>query len=252
MTIHVCTGWSPTGRFEYGERFLETFDRHWPESVGLQVYVEEPMPMPRGAYRSLWDCEGVRDFLERTAGDRKHDGKRPESVPPTAPRQSFWRQAEWEDDYSFRFDARKFCKQLFIPEEAARDLSDGEILVWLDGDVVATANVPEDFVPQLLGDADGAYLGRTGTHSEIGFWCVRLSRGTRQFLYALANTYRTGRIFSLAQTHSAFVWDDVRQAMPFLNFRNLTPTGHGHVWEQSPLSPFLRHDKGKRKFKGNR
>lgn len=248
MKVTVCSGFSPKGRIEYGERFLESFDRYWPSTVGLKVYVEEPCPMPRDAERSLWDCRGMREFLDHTLNDPKANGRRPEGVPATAPRLPVWRQREWENDYSFRFDARKFSRQLFIPENAAADLPDGDILIWLDGDVATTRDVPEGLASGLLAGADGAYLGRMGTHSEIGFWAVRLSPGTRGFLTSLADMYRSREVFRLRETHSAFVWDTVRQWLPGLHFRNLTPRGAGHVWPTSPLGLYMRHDKGKRKF----
>lgn len=245
----VCSGFSPQGRIDYGERFLATFDRHWPASVGLKVYVEEPFDMPRGACRDLFDCRGVSEFLADTKDDPVANGKRPHGKGPADPRPDVWREKEWTSGYTFRLDARKFSRQLFIPENAAEDMDDGDILTWLDGDVVTTRDVSDGFVPGLLGGADGAYLGRMGQHSEIGFWCVRLSPGTRSFLTALADMYRSGEVFHLRETHSAFVWDTVRGWLPGLHFRNLTPKGNGHVWPTSPLGSWMRHDKGQRKYK---
>ena len=63
--IRVASGWSPSGRALYGNRFLAAFDRNWPREVELQVYVEEPHPMPRNACRSLWDIPGAREFQKK-------------------------------------------------------------------------------------------------------------------------------------------------------------------------------------------
>jgi len=247
MTVTVCSGFSPKGRTEYGDRFLASFDEHWPADVRLAVYVEEPMPMPRQAHRSLWDCDGVRAFIESCDPDPARCGGRP--YEEKKPRPPAWREAEWKNGYAFRFDARKFCRQLFIPEEEARIMQDGDILAWLDGDVETTSPVPAGFVESLVGQHHGAFLGRQGTHSEIGFWAVRLSPLTRRMLSDIANMYRDGTIWKLPEWHSAFVWDFIRKTLPAIDMKNLTPLGHGHVWPNSPMAVCTVHRKGKRKYR---
>lgn len=236
--IRVCSGFSPSGRTIYGERFLRAFDRNWPASVELQVYVEESTPMPRGAERSLWSIPGAREFHERHAQNLAAHGRVPQ------PR---WKDREVRRGYSFRHDAYKFWKQILIPEAAAAGLQDGDLLVWLDGDVVTTAPVPEDFVPGLLGDADVAFLGRLNAHSEIGFWAIRISGRSRDFLSEIASFYRDDTVFDLPEWHSAFVWDHVRKVAG-MRERNLCPPGaRGHVWPYTALARYTRHDKGMRK-----
>src|ERR1044071_3284780 len=129
----IITGFSPKGHGEYGQKFLDTFDRFWPKDVALQCYVEQEIPMPREAYRSLWDCKGVREFIRRHATNARHCG-----------REEFerWRPKDRGKAYAYRWDAVKFCRQLFIPEQAARELPDGEVMAWLDGDVMSFAKVP--------------------------------------------------------------------------------------------------------------
>lgn len=238
--IRVCSGFSPAGYREYGRRFLDTFDKHWPAAVDLRVYVEEAVPMPRDACRMLWDIPGARAFYDRHANNAAAQGKVP---------QPGWKERERQKGYSFRHDAYKFFKQIFIPEAAATDLADGDILVWLDADVVTFKDVPATMVPDLLGDADVCYLGRDRSHSEIGFWAVRINAKTHWFLTTIAEIYRSDMVFALAETHSAFVWDYARRSA-CLRERNLTPGGHGHVWMQSPLRQWTDHLKGGRKGMG--
>jgi hypothetical protein len=243
IRIRVCSGFSPEGRRQYGERFLAAFDRYWPRSTELQVYVEEPTPMPRDAERSLWSIPGATEFRARWAADPKVNGREA---------QPCWKEREVSRGYSFKTDAYKFFKQILIPEAAAVGLEPGDVLVWLDADVETTAAVPEGFVDQLLGDADVAYLGRTGSHSEIGFWAVRIGDQqdrVRHFLHAIAEQYRSGRFLDLPEWHSAFVWDHVRRSMEVpLCERNLVRPGlRGHVWPYTALASYTRHDKGARK-----
>lgn len=238
----VVSGFSPAGRIEYGEKFLETFDRFWPRSVRLLCFVEEPTSIPRGGERSLWSCPGVKEFIERHQWNPKYTGKEP--LPS-------WRPKHRDHGYSYRHDAVKFCRQCFIPETAASELSDDEILVWLDGDVTTHQIVSEGFVEKLIGNSDICYLGRRGFHSELGFWAIRLNNRTRMFLKYLAALWRTDGIFRLQEWHSAFAFDYTRNLFQVgevrIEARNLTPNGRGAVWQQSPLAQFTDHLKGRRK-----
>lgn len=234
MPVTVCTGWTGRGYDALGKQFVDTFRRHWPAGVGLTVYADE------GHDSSLTGCIGLGNFIARHKDNNAANGREP---------QVGWRAAEISKNYSFRTDAVKFATQLFIPEAAAKHLQDGEILVWFDADVVTFKDVPERFIEGLIGDADICYLGRPGTHSEIGFWAVRLSPLTRQFLSAMPNLYRSDRIFQLREWHSAFVFDHVRKQF-MMKEANLTPNGHNHCWVKSPLARYLDHLKGKRKLIG--
>lgn len=232
--IKVCSGFSPSGFKEYGKRFLETFHKHWPGDTDLVVYTEEPVEMPRGACRSLWDCWGVAQFIQRNRGNPERCGTKQHAK---------WKPRYIGRPYNFRFDAVKFSRQCFIPEAAAHDMDDGDILVWLDADVVTFADVPTDAIANLLGDKDIVFLGRHGTHSEIGFWAVRLNYRTREFLAMFADTWRSDKVFELEEWHSAFVFDWCRRHCS-MKEHNLTPMGRGHVWHDSELSKWTDHLKG--------
>lgn len=236
--IRVCSGFSPSGRLQYGNRFLKTFDKHWPASVELQVWVEEPLPMPRDACRDLWAIPGAREFHERHRDNVAAHGRT---------QQPCWKDKERRLGYSFRSDAYKFWKQILIPQAAAEGLVDGDILVWIDADVETVRAVPEGFVEEQLGDADVCYLGRSQGHSEIGFWAIRIGQRTRRFLADIAESYTSDQVFLMREWHSAFVWDVVRTRSG-LKEKNLVPPGlRGHVWPHTKLAQYTRHDKGWRK-----
>jgi hypothetical protein len=240
MISRVVTGFSPKGYEEYGRRFLEGFDKHWPREIGLIAYVEEPVKMPRGSFRSLYACDGVGAFIDRHKDDPERNGRKPNDK---------WRERHRRFGYNFRFDAVKFCRQCFIPRHAAADMADGDLLTWLDGDVMTFDHPPKSFLDDLIGDADIAFLGRKATHSEIGYWSVRLNTRTRTFLNRFADVWESDQVFKLDEWHSAYVFDHSRRAVP-MSERNLTPNGSGHVWFQSPLKKYTDHCKGARKALG--
>lgn len=240
----VCTGFSPAGRVEYGQRFLDSFHENWPLDVGLRCYVEEPTRVPRAGMVMLWECGGIREFIERNKSIPENCGAAPVKG---------WRDKDYKAGYCFKFDAVKFSRQAAIPHHSAGWLKDGAALCWLDGDVVTRREVPRGFVEKLLGQHDLVYLGREGTHSEIGFWAVRLNERTRAFLADFAETYTSGRVFGLPEWHSAYVFDHcrVKAERNGLRANNLTPDGRGHVWFQcAALAAYTDHTKGKRKALG--
>lgn len=244
MSLTVVTGaWGPR-RVDYAKPFAESFDRHWPRSVKLVIYTDGKIPVPDWAEVRLIDkCEGYTAFMTRHAGDPVKSGQKP------APG-AHWKASCLAKGYNFRFDALRFAGQGFIPDDAAQRMNDGDVLCWLDADVVTRRAVSEDWVEGLIGLADGAYLGRAPKHSEIGFWAVRLGIATRAFLHDFATAYRTDAVFDLREWHSAYAWDDARRRAGrygAVNMRDLTPGGHGHVFAMSPLASHLIHNKGLRK-----
>lgn len=238
MRVRVCSGFSPAGRIQYGERFVRTFDQYWPASTELQVYVEEPTPMPRNAERSLWHIPGAAEFHHRHEANLAVQGRVP---------QPCWKARDVQRGYSFKTDAYKFWKQIMIPLAASNGLNEGDVLVWLDGDVETVAPVPETFVPRLIEVADVVFLGRAHSHSEIGFWALRMCRDTEGFLRDLALMYRTDRFIHLPEWHSAFVWDHVRASSGLIERNLCGPSARGHVWPLTALARYTRHDKGQRK-----
>jgi hypothetical protein len=232
----VVTGFSAEGYELYGRQFVSTFDYFWPKDVRLVCYYETPGVIAhRGTNISMYKCDGLADFLHRHRDNYQAKG------------------FDARGRYSFRWDAVKFCKQLFYPEHAAQTMRDGDILAWFDADVVTFRSPPNEFIDYLLGSADVCYIGRKGGHSELGFWACRLGPMTRYFLVSLADMYRTDRVFTLAEWHSAYVWDHVRREHGgSLVFGNLTPEAKAveHAWFQCELGKYTDHLKGPRKHKG--
>lgn len=241
MSLTVVTGWSPSGWREYGRRFLDTFDRHWPPDVPLRIYVEEVRTLPpcrREVHQVLLDViPGCRAFIERHRASARANGRevRPE-----------WKESCRAAGYNYRFDAWKFSRQGFIPYHAALELGAAGLLCWLDGDVVSLRDVPPGFVEGLLPEGKAcAYLGRGDKHSEIGFQLYRLPHAL-PMLREFSAIYETDAVFDLPEWHSAYVFDVARRRSGVAAV-DLTPGGSGHVWMASPLRQYADHLKGKRK-----
>lgn len=240
MTITVCSGFSPAGYKEYGYSFINSFNKYWPTSIDFIVYTEEVVSMPRGTCRSLWECEGARDFHNRHNDDGRRRGTI--AIPE-------WRRKDRHEGYAWRFDAAKFYKQCLIPYDVSKRLYQDDILIWLDADVVTFAEIPELFISNLVRDVDLVYLGRGNYHSEIGFYALRICKQSRHMLEEFANVYTSDGFLTLKEHHSAFVFDYVRKRAEArgLRSKNLTLGGVGHVWLVSPLARYTDHLKGSRR-----
>lgn len=202
--------------------------------------------MPRGECRSLWEIPGAHEFYERHRYNQEHKGLVP--TPNWRPKDR--RNLDNAGEAAWRWDAVRFFKQCIIPHATAQGLPDDHILVWQDADAVTFAPVPELLFPGLLGRADLCYLGRN-KGAEIGSWAVRLNGKSRWFLRDFSEFYLEDRVFGLQQTHSAFVFDHVRQLhqRSGLSVKDLTPGGRDHVFCTSPIGKYVDHLKGPRRKK---
>lgn len=243
MKVGICSGFAPQGYIQYGKRFLTTAAKYLPASVDLRVWTEEPVPMPRGECMSLWDITGATELRDKLSADPRYRGE---------VQIGRWKPTEKARGYSFKTDGNKFWKQLVIPEAMAGHMNDGDVLIWVDGDVEFLKPWPDDFIEKrVMNGCDLAYLARARGHPEIGWWAIRLNAKSRKFLHEIAEQYRSGRFEELPEWHSAFQWDHVRKSAGFRE-HNLSPGQVGHVWPNTILAPYTRHDKGLRKPGGTR
>lgn len=121
--------------------------------------------------------------------------------------------------------------QLVIPAEVADRMDDGDLLAWLDPDIVTVAPVPSFVLPNLAKGADLAFIGRADGSSDLSFWIVRLSGPVRSFLADLASRARTADDPDAA-------WIAARAAAGLVE-RDLTPGG-SDMWAHGPLGRYSR------------
>ncbi len=198
LTTIVTGMWGPKAQ-AYADIFLPPFDRYLAGRYNLQVWSDQRIDGAGDRQRWIGATDGWVDFMGRHRNDDEKAGRAVNRPRP-------WKDKEVAAGYNFKFDATRFAGQAFVPEAAAKELPDGAVLCWLDADVAALRDVPTGFIEKLLGDDDGAYLGRGEKHSEIGFWAVRLSGRTRAMLEGFADCYRGDCVFGMSEWHSAYVW----------------------------------------------
>lgn|GEM_PF-3321250 len=220
----------------YGQRFYKGFREHWPGNVELMIVTDRDLPAPWATQVQLKTIDGYKQFMDKWGGhnlargyhspDRKaQDNKR------------FWKH-----------DAVKWAPQGLCGLAGLGGMGDGDLLTWLDADVMTIADVPAGWANVLLDGHDVACLQRENQHSEIGFWCARIGAGTQEAIRAFNQIYTDGSVFNLREWHSAFVFDAALASVPALRIRNLVPPGaRGNVWARTPLKQYTWHLKGKLK-----
>ena len=217
VTLMWGTAWD-----RYGRKFVETFERHWPDEVELFIITDKVLPTKRATQIMLADVHGYTNFMERWGHKRK-------------------------EIYLWKNDAVEWAPQGMAPRAALDGLSDGDILAWFDADVETIKDIPVRWLRRLLGkwsDKDMACLQRSMMPTELGFWCVRINADTRRMVRSFAALYSSGVVFEFPERHSGRVFDIALLACP-LRVRNLNAADdRWQPWDKSLLAEFTVHHKG--------
>ena len=231
--MDAITTFSKKGYEEYARRLLKSV-RHWPGK--LIAYVEEPCGFKHEKieYRNFWDIVlpgdvKVADFIEHASRMGLNGG----------------------DPYNYNQDVVKFCRKVFVQYDALKDMND--MAFWLDADVEITKKITEGWLKSLFNGHPLCYLGRDGFYSECSFVGFDMGRKvTKKFLANYVSQFTTGQVLNLKWWHDCAAFDFARGELG-INGNNLSPfyqQGKGlHVFPDSVLGRYMRHDKGQRKYK---
>lgn len=239
--IRVVTSFSQKGHLQYGQRFINTFLEHWPESVELHVFTEGPQkyPTPGVAWHDLHLDPAHQAFCERYSG--------PQFNSPT----------------DFNMMSVKFAHKVFAV--TSPELPVGGWRIWIDADVETTRKVtPEHLAALAPPDKLLTFLGRTGwmrpgqpMYTECGFVGYNTDDlRVCAMLHDMRAIYTTGKLFTLGlhNWHDSYVFDHVRTHLGFPpgcvnNLSVHLPPGTFHPWASTVLGEIMVHHKGpKRKI----
>ncbi len=233
--VTAITTFNKKGLEQYGRTAMASFGAHWPDDVSLVIYTEgfsvEETPRISGI--------DLNEASPRLVTFKQHYKQQPMANGHT------------EDGYNYNFDAVRFSHKMFAMFAAVRTL-DTDYLVWIDGDVVTHADVPRDFLPNLMSDVFAVYLGRKGMHSETGFLCFDLRHPeAKAFFETMERIYLSGEVFKLNAWHDCEVFDVTRtvfEAQGKIKTRDLSATLTTlDPFSESCLSAYMNHYKGQSK-----
>lgn len=255
--VTTCHG---KGWNRYGRTMVETFDRHWPREVTLDLYAEGFEPDLQS------DRVIVRDLLvespELAAFKQRHADNLASHGSGNQPRWHVrvdWRKLKIrikrKTTLGYRWDAVRFSHKVFAIFEAARHCP-ADVLFWLDADIRFFADIPVGFLEELMPPECMVSFLRRPKFSECGFVGYNLRHpAIRDFLSEFEALYTTDSLFKERQWHDSYLFDVVK--------RRFEKQGHkthdiaqglgaqvGHIFVNSKLGRYMDHKKGERKTVG--
>jgi hypothetical protein len=235
--FHVVTTCSKIGYDQYGKRMLDSLREFWPTNVGVTLYSEDvadAVALP----------EWLHAFKRRHAGNKAANGK--------------GSHARFLGQYNYRFDAVRFAhKTAAVIDAAERMTADrsADILIWIDADTVTHAPVTIEFLRKLAPerDQDIAWLWRTKTYPECGFYMLNLTLpSVANLIREWKTLYTADTLFHLPEWHDSYV---LKELIKSLNCHWATLSGDAsntsHPFVNGPLGAVMDHMKGARKAMGH-
>lgn len=246
----------------YGRRMVESFLLHWPESVRLYAYAEGFTPDlvdPRVVWLDLLvECPKLVAFKERHRHNPMAHGEQARrrwevKFRIHKPTLRIRKVENWGVGY--RWDAVRFSHKPFSIFDAARRTTT-DVLFWIDADIRVFANVPMDFLEEVMPpDCFISYLHRP-RFSECGFVGYNLRhRATQHFLSEFERLYTSDQLFDEREYHDSFLFDVIRRRIEGRGCASYDigqgiGNDGGHVFVNSRLGQFMDHLKGERKTEG--
>ena len=231
--MKAITTFSAKNYDDYAHRLLKSIDR-WPGTLIAYVEEQPDFTHEKIEYRDFWDVKlpggpSIQDFIDEVTKMGLDGG----------------------DPYNYNEDVAKFCRKVFVQYDALKGQKDK--MFWLDADIEITDDIPKEFLQDLFMGHPLCYLGRQGFYSECSFIGFDMSHNIlRHFLSDYVSMFTTGQILQYKWWHDCTAFDVTRQKYDIFG-HNLSPyfrMGRGlHVFPDSVLADYMRHDKGNRKYK---
>jgi len=262
MNVTVVTTFHKEGYDLYGKRMIQSFLKNWPSNIKLYVYAEDcsvEETAPNLIVKDLHQASPeLVSFKERWKNVPKANGD--VSSDPI-------RSKRKDSGKGFKWHAIRFAHKVYSIFACAKECNT-EWLMWMDADTYCHSSISEKELGRLLpGKQELCYLGRQGKYSECGLYAMKLSAHyIQQFLQEFQRVYDQaegqGGIFTMAEWHDSYVFDEVRNRFPNMkqnnwsaNLADLRPRpgmskGEGHPLINSDWGAYLDHLKGGRKQLG--
>ena len=141
--IQVVSGFSGKGYEEYGHRLIKTLCEFMP-SHSKVIYTHDMdthHDWPGIEQREQNAIANIKNFIADHEDDPFAQG-----VSDPGGR---WKEKEKQARYSYRFDAFKFCRMVFVMHDAIMRC-DKPYMIWLDGDTVVRRAPPKAMLKMAL------------------------------------------------------------------------------------------------------
>jgi len=260
MNISVVTTFHKPGYEQYGKRMIKTFLENWPKDINLYVYAENCEVEEKADNLIVKDLHAESPELVKFKEKWKNVPKANGDVSDDP-----IRSRRRDSGKGFKWHAIRFAHKVYSIFACAKECNT-DVLMWMDADTICHSPITHADLQRLIpADKELSYLGRRGKYSECGLYAVKLSSPRAvKFLNEFQRVYDEAEsgIFTMAEWHDSFVFDEVRKRFPKLIQHNwaghlvdLRPrpgmsTGEGHPLINCDWGAYLDHLKGDRKRMG--
>jgi hypothetical protein len=240
MTTKVITTFSRTGKELYGNQFIDTFLKHWPEDVLLTVYYEDWIPELINSRIEYIDIDlaipevnQFRDYCQIEI-DKLTDKKS--------------KRINW-----FNKAIRWSFKSLVMYTELKRKQT--RYIIWLDGDVSTLKSPVSDFAQTILHEsafASQLEFIKGADHCESGIVVFDTEHAnTSKIITHIKNGYINMEVLTLDKPWDGF-WLAlmIKQGISFYDM-NKDKIGSDKTFTNRYLFGVLKHNVGNRKLKDN-
>jgi len=241
--ITAATSFSALGFQEYGTTMVKSFKTHWPKSVKLCVYLDNPVDkslLIRDSnieYHILEDKD-LAEFKQRHAHNPDAHG--------------LGKYVLNTGQSEFKYNAVKFSHKVFALLKMIED-EKPDIALWLDGDSRTHTDVDIDRIQSWCPkNCFAGFLDRPWLYTETGFHIFR-SKHTiaSEFFKVWKDYYVNDHVFGLAAWTDCHTYDAARIQFDQSQWYNLSPAfDHPHPFINGVLGEVMDHMKGPRKQKG--
>jgi len=230
----AITTMNRAGYEKYGKRMIDTWHKHWPHYMQLDVYAEDfdlDVEYPNVRKIDLHEASpSLVMFKER-------HGQRPDQQNPK----------------ELAMGAVRFAHKSYAVIHACLAETD-KVVIWIDADTVTHSVVTSDWLDSLLPeDCYTSFLGRQNNYTECGFVMYDTNHDQNDhFMLMWKALYDSDKLFELPQWHDCMAYDVVRSTLEnkqLIKTHNLSPDGrdYDHVFVTSELGTRMDHLKGPRK-----
>jgi hypothetical protein len=239
----VITSMNKEGWDRYGQRFVQTFLKFWPENISLHIYAEgfNLETSNLRVHIINFDTQ-LSTLMETFSAQQKLLFNKIGNVPTN----------------NYLFDAMKFAKKGFALIDGI-EKNIGKQVIWLDADIFTFSPISKHQLSNILQSEDievfCSHLRRFGMHTESGFLGFNtLHPLTHEFCDRYKSIYLSGAIFHLEHWTDCHVFDCLKTYYISFGFQRafheIPSALSSHPFINSPLGLFMDHLKGNRKNNG--
>jgi hypothetical protein len=251
MNLSVITTFNQAGYTKYAQKMIQTFLATWPTDITLYAYAEDCNVIETAPNLVVVDLHKASPalvaFKDKWRDVPKANGDISSDI---------IRSIRLDSKKNFKWDAVRFAHKVYAIFDCAKTCN-SDVLLWMDADTICHSPITlTDLYKMIPMDQDLCYLGRKGKYSECGLYSMNLkSEQTKMFLMEFQRMYDKAEagIFTLEEWHDSYVFDAVKDRMPFLKKLDWSKgviQGEGHPLINSDWGAYLDHLKGDRKSLG--